>query len=133
MYDLQQEKPVPLVPRQHRREIGARMTYTGETVTAVDADEVRAIGRILAERGIGSSPSACSMPTRIPSTSRRSNGSCRAPPEATISLSSDVSRMWREFERTSTTVSNAATKPIVTRYLGELERELGATRSTARC
>ena len=32
MYDLQQEKPVPLVPRRWRLEIGARMTYTGETL-----------------------------------------------------------------------------------------------------
>src|SRR6476620_528582 len=30
MYNLQQVKPTPLVPRRNRREISARMTYTGE-------------------------------------------------------------------------------------------------------
>jgi N-methylhydantoinase A len=127
MYDLQQEKPVPLVPRQDRQEISARMTYTGETVTAVATDEVRAIGRTFAERGIGSI-AVCLLhsyanPAHEQEVQRILSQEL---PDATISLSTDVSRMWREFERTSTTVSNAATKPIVGRYLGELERKLRA-------
>src|SRR5579871_3368374 len=45
MYNLQQEKPIPLVPRRWRREISARMTYTGEVLVDVDPDEVRSIAQ----------------------------------------------------------------------------------------
>jgi N-methylhydantoinase A len=126
MYDLQQEKPVPLVPRQDRVELSARMTYTGETLTPVDADEVRAIARDLDARGIASIAVCLLHSYANPEHEQEVARILReALPDATISLSTDVSRMWREFERTSTAVSNAATKPIVGRYLGELERKLG--------
>ncbi|MBI1880099.1 MAG: hydantoinase/oxoprolinase family protein, partial [Chloroflexi bacterium] len=42
-------------------------------------------------------------------------------PEVSISLSHQVAREWREYERTSTTVLNAYVAPIVERYLARLE------------
>jgi N-methylhydantoinase A len=54
MYDLQQEKPIPLVPRRWRREISARTAYTGQSVADVDPEEVRDIGRDFAAAGINS-------------------------------------------------------------------------------
>jgi N-methylhydantoinase A len=129
MYDLQQEKPVPLVPRQDRLEISARMTYTGETLIPVDPNEVRAIARTFAEREI-SSIAICLLHAYANTDHEQEVAEIlrREHPEATVSLSTDVSRMWREFERTSTAVSNAATKPIVGTYLTELESKLAAER-----
>jgi N-methylhydantoinase A len=129
MYDLQQEKPVPLVPRQDRMEVSARMSYTGETVTPVHADEVRAVAKHFASEGIGSVAVCLLHAYANPEHEREVERILREElPEATVSLSTDVSRMWREFERTSTAVSNAATKPIVARYLGRLEDKLSAER-----
>ncbi len=45
-------------------------------------------------------------------------------PEAEVTISSEICREWREFERTSTTVLNVYTKPKLAQYLGALEREL---------
>ena len=45
-------------------------------------------------------------------------------PEGSISLSSDLSREWGEFERTSTAVINSAAKPSLSRYLDDLEADL---------
>ncbi|MGH9174167.1 MAG: hydantoinase/oxoprolinase family protein [Vicinamibacterales bacterium] len=129
MYDLQQEKPVPLVPRRDRVEISARMTYTGETLAPVDSDEVRAVAKRFAADGVGSIAVSLLHAYVNPEHEREIGRLLREElPQATISLSTDISRMWREFERTSTAVSNAATKPIVARYLRSLERKLSAER-----
>ena len=50
MYNLQQQKPAPLVARRWRYEIGGRMNHLGETVEPVDAEEVRSIAaQLMAE------------------------------------------------------------------------------------
>jgi N-methylhydantoinase A len=41
-----------------------------------------------------------------------------------VTASSEVTREWREYERTSTAVLNAYVQPAVDRYLGELETRL---------
>jgi N-methylhydantoinase A len=45
-------------------------------------------------------------------------------PQAAVSISSNVVREWREFERTSTTVLDVYVKPRMATYLAALEREL---------
>ena len=101
------------------------MTYTGETVIDVKPAEIDDIVSFFLSEGISSvavcllhsyaNPSHEETVERL--ISERSAG-------MVVSLSSDVSRVWREFERTSTTVSNAATKPIVSEYLEDLETSL---------
>ena len=127
MYDHQQEKPIPLVARRWRHEISARMTYTGDTVVDVDSDEVRSIASDFESGGI-STIAVCLLHAYANPAHEKAVERLLVDlmPHSVISLSSDVSRVWREFERTSTTVSNAATKPIVSEYLEDLETSLGA-------
>ncbi len=127
MYDLQQEKPKPLVARQWRREITARLDYQGQSLVDVDPDEVRAIARDFVDAGI-TTVAVCLLHAYASSSHEEAVAATlrEAIPDVNISLSSDVSRVWREFERTSTTVSNAATKPIVSKYLEQLEQSLAA-------
>jgi N-methylhydantoinase A len=125
MYDLQQEKPVPLVPRCWRREVSARSAYTGENLAGVDPEEVRAIGRDFAAGGVNSIAVCLLNAYANPEHERAVEAALRdILPQATISLSSDLSREWREFERTSTTVINSAAKPVVALYLADLEAAL---------
>ncbi|UGS34520.1 hydantoinase/oxoprolinase family protein [Capillimicrobium parvum] len=125
MYNLQQDKPQPLVPRRLRREVGARMTYTGEELSPVDSAEVRALAAEFAAEGV-TSIAVCLLHAYVDGRHEREVRDVvqEVLPTASISISSDISRVWREFERTSTTVSNVATKPIVDRYMTVLEREL---------
>src|SRR5262249_59753755 len=55
-------------------------------------------------------------------TSERAIGAglARSVPSAAVSLSSDISPKYREYERASTAVANAYIKPIVSRYVGRL-------------
>ena len=50
-----------------------------------------------------------------------------------MTASSDVTREWREYERTSTAVLNAYVQPVVDGYLGELETRLAAAACADRC
>ena len=126
MYDLQQVKPTPLVPRRNRYEISARMAFDGQELRPVVADEVREIARTLEAEGI-SSVAVCLLHAYADEAHEQQVRDILAQElgGAFVSLSSDLSRVWREFERTSTAVSNAAAKPIVARYMEDLERRLG--------
>ena len=52
-------------------------------------------------------------------------------PGVALTLSSEILPEMREFERTSTTVTNAYVMPVMARYLERLERELAALGATA--
>ena len=67
------------------------------------------------------SPSACCTPTPRPRTRKPSARRSPAPSvPLAVSLSSDLSPKFREYERTSTVVANAYIKPIVNRYVSRL-------------
>ena len=125
MYNLQQQKPVPLVPRRWRFELGCRMNHLGETVAPVDPEQVRSIAEHLAEAGI-ETVAVCLLHAYANGEHERAVEVALADSAANVevSISSEISRMSREFERTSTTVINAATKPIVSRYVERLESSL---------
>ena len=126
MYNLQQRKPAPLVARRWRFELDCRMNHRGETMEPVDAEQVRSIAEELAAADI-ETVAVCLLHAYANAEHEQAvelalegNGS-----RLMVSVSSEISRMSREFERTSTTVINAATKPIVSRYLERLEQSLG--------
>lgn len=125
LYDMNWEKPAPLVPRHLRREVIERIDYHGAVVTALNADSVTAAIDALLAFDVDSIAvcllNAYANPAHeevIAEVIRR-----RAP-GVELSVSSDVLPEVKEFERTSTTVINAYVKPVVAHYLSELERRL---------
>ena len=84
-------------------------------------------------RASSRSPSACCTPTSTPSTSGGSARSWpRSCPDVPVSLSSDVAPEFREYLRASTTVINAAIRPVVGRYLERIEGRLRRGRGRRR-
>ncbi len=125
MYNLAQERPTPLVARRWRFEVDCRMNHRGETVQPLDAHQVRSIADELSAANI-ETVAVCLLHAYANAEHEQAvesalggNGS-----RLVVSVSSEISRMSREFERTSTTVINAAIKPIVSRYLARLEQSL---------
>ena len=98
----------------------------GEVLAPLDEAEVeRAVAATLqARRACARSRSASCTPTAIPDHERRARAVIeRLMPEAYVSVSSEVLPEFREFERLSTTVLNAAVGPRMERYLDRfLER-----------
>jgi len=127
-YDLWLDKPRPLVPRRAIHEVDERIGPDGEVLAPLDPDSVAAVAERLAADGVESVAVSLLHAYANPAHERaaravlaeRLEGPARNR-EVSISLSSDVSPRRREYERTSTVVANAYVKPIVGRFLAELE------------
>ena len=132
LYDLDFERPAPLVPRRWRREIRERMNHRGEVVTPLDRESAAAaIDRLLAE-GV-ESIAVCFLHAYANPAHEAQVGAMireRAPGLA-FTLSSEILPEMREFERTSTAVTNAYVMPVMGRYISSLEGELRALEATA--
>ena len=125
MYDIFLELPEPLVPRRRRLEIEERVLSDGEVLTPVEPGEVEALARDLAEEGVEAVAIALLHSYRNPDHERQVEAILNEfAPDLIVSTSSDVVPEIREYERTSTTIANVYVRPVVTRYLGQLEESL---------
>jgi N-methylhydantoinase A len=125
LYDINLEMPKPLVPRRLRIELDERMLSDGTVRTPVDASQVRQIVDSLLEQGVEAVAVALIHAWRNPQHEREVAAIlAEYAPDLTVSISSDVVPEIREWERTSTTVTNVYVRPVVAKYLGDLERAL---------
>jgi N-methylhydantoinase A len=125
LYDLNFEKPTPLVPRDLCFEVRERMDARGQMVVAMnDEDVLRAADAI--RRADVRSVAVCFLHAyRNPVHEHRAGALLRAElPQTSVSLSSEVAPEFREYFRASTTVVNAAVRPIVEQYLSRIEQRL---------
>jgi len=133
LYDLDFERPDPLVPRHRRLMVPERVGSDGEVVAPLDDADLDA----LVDRFPDVESVAVSLlfSFRTPDHERRVRDRLREHDEdLTISLSSDVLPEFREYERTSTTALNAALGPVMETYLERLARrtrEAGIEREPA--
>lgn len=125
LYDTQFEKPTPLVPRDRCFGVRERLDASGAVVTPLDVTAIPHIAAIIREVGI-ESVAVCFLHSYLNAQHERRAGEVlRAhAPDVAISLSSDVAPEIREYFRASTTVINAALRPIVSRYLENIETRL---------
>jgi N-methylhydantoinase A len=125
LYDINWEKPKPLVPRHRRMEVPARMEPSGRVDTPLDEDAVRAAIRRLLEEGV-ESVAVCYLHAYADgSQERRTREIIRElAPAWSVSISSEVLPEIKEYERTSTTVINAYVQPVVARYFRSMATDL---------
>ncbi len=125
IYDFNVDTPEPLVSRALRIEVTERMGPRGEVVVPIDEEALRATLRGSPMADVESIAVSCLFSFIDPSHERRIREIVREElPDVFISISSDVSPEIREFERTSTTVLDAALKPIMSSYLETLENRM---------
>jgi N-methylhydantoinase A len=121
-FNLEFRRPRPLVPRSLTWEVSARMMATGEEIDPLNDGEVEAIGRELLAQDV-SSVAVCLIHAYADPAHERRIGEIlgRVCPGMFVSLSHDILREYREYERTSTTALNAYVGPRVRDYLDRLE------------
>jgi len=125
LYDLQIEKPEPLVARDWVWEVTERALADGSVHVPLDEADARRVVAELQVRGV-TSLAVCFLHSYLnPAHERRFGELVReAAPEIEVSLSCDVSPQFREYERTSTTVVNAYLVRAVRDYLGAIAGRL---------
>src|SRR5205809_2726910 len=118
VYDLQIDKPRPLVPRRLIVEVTERVLADGSIRTPLDEADARRAIRALAARGV-TTLAVCLLHAYLnPEHERRiAVLVTEEAPHVTVTLSHDVSPTFREYERTSTTVVNAYVMTAVRAYL----------------
>lgn len=120
-YDMYLAKPVPLVRRRDIFEVAERTLANGETEQPLDRTQLDALLQGMSGQGY-ESIAVCLLHAYAAPAHEQAIGESIAKhiPSAAISLSSDVSPKYREYERASTAVANAYIKPIVSRYVSRL-------------
>ena len=112
-------KPKRPVPPERILEIPERLDAKGGVLTALDEPAVRSAARRFRERGVDAI-AICFLNSFIdPKHERRTGEIVREEhQDALISLSSDVLRIFREYERSIATVLNVYVMPAVSHYVG---------------
>ncbi|MCY3978023.1 MAG: hydantoinase/oxoprolinase family protein [Chloroflexi bacterium] len=129
IYNLFYRPPAPLVERYLRLEVTERLDARGEVVRPLDETEARAAIRQLKAEGVEGIAVIFLHSYLNPAHEERMRALVKEEaPDLEVTISSEICREWREFERTSTTVLNAYTKPKLASYLSALEDELDRRR-----
>ncbi|HEX3176623.1 MAG TPA: hydantoinase/oxoprolinase family protein [Methylomirabilota bacterium] len=126
VYDLQIEKPPPLVRRRLIGEVTERVLADGSIRTPLDELDARRAIRDLAARGV-TTLAVCLLHAYLnPAHELRvAELAAEEAPQLTVTLSHEVSPTFREYERTSTTVVNAYVMTAIRDYLRGLAEALG--------
>ena len=124
-FNLHYEKPEPFVPRHLRKELSGRMTYTGEERTPLDLSGLPEILDGFRQEGVQAV--AISFLHSYANTAHEIATLAevqRLWPEISVVSSHQITREWREYERTNTAVLSAYIQPVAARYLHNLDAGL---------
>ncbi|HZA57273.1 MAG TPA: hydantoinase/oxoprolinase family protein, partial [Candidatus Udaeobacter sp.] len=124
-YNLFFKRPIPLISRDLRLEVDERLYASGELLKSLNEPSAAAAIETLKEAGV-ESVAVCLLHSYANPFHEQRLGQMlhQQFPEAYVSLSHEILREFREYERTSTTVLNSYVGPIVSRYVVSLERML---------
>lgn len=127
LFNLKYRKPEPFVPRYLRLEVRERILYDGRILTPINEDDVRNAINELINHGVESivigfinsyvNPEHEIKAAKIIEEELRKLGR-----DIPITLSHEITREWREYERFNTAVLNAYVLPRVKKYIEVLEQ-----------
>ncbi|MGH7091815.1 MAG: hydantoinase/oxoprolinase family protein, partial [Stellaceae bacterium] len=125
-YNLFFHRHEPLVSRRDTREVPERVLASGAVHEPLDRTQVEAACRFLKQEGVTAVAVSFLHSYANPEHEREAGAIAKEIlPKAYVSLSHEILREYREFERTSTTVVNAYIGPIVGGYVETLAGNLG--------
>ncbi len=120
-------KPERIVPRHLVKGVGGRLDFTGAEVRPFDEDGARAAARWFKAQGVDTLGVCFLHSYANPAHEERMREILlEEHPEAVVSLSSQVLREYREYERSMTTLVDAAVKPKLSRYVNNIKTRLNA-------
>ena len=124
-FNLHYQKPKPFVPRYLRREVPGRISYKGEELRPLDLSGLPAIVSDFRKQGV-EAIAVCFLH----SYSNVSHEQVvleeieKLWPGVSTVASHQITREWREYERTNTAVLSAYVQPTAQRYLSRLQKGL---------
>ena len=126
-YDVNIDRPPPLVPRHRRLTVPERLNAAGEVLVPLDEDAVHGLVPTLAAQGVTSVAVGLLHAYANPAHERRIGAILQARlPDVSVTLAAEVCPEIREFDRLSTACANAYVKPLMANYLRHLASYLAA-------
>lgn len=125
LYELRYRKPGLLVPRRDVHEVRGRLAWNGEVLEPLCAADFEPVVQKAKAESVNAIAVCFLHAYAYPEHELQARSILQAAlPGVSVSLSHEVAREWREYERASSAVMNAYIAPVVQRYLGNLEAEL---------
>jgi len=125
LYNFRYQKPIPFVPRRYRIEVEERIDYSGNILKPLNKEDVlKAIEFCKRERFESVAIALFNSYANPAHEIECYNLFKKALPNMPITLSHELTREWREYERTNTAVMNAFVQPKVQQYIETLEKGL---------
>lgn len=126
MYNMHYQRPVPLVPRRYIVGVPGRITVSGEIDVELDENAVIDAARYLVDKqGVDSIAVCCLHSYKNPQHEKQIAKLVRETfPDIYLSVSHQVVREHREFERSCTTVLDAYVRSIFEKYIDDLKLQL---------
>lgn len=125
LYDVQVDKPRPIVFRRLRREVNERIKFDGSILKSIDRKEVEKIVDELKGEGVEAYAVCLMHSYKNPIHEKIIEEIIKERhPDAYISISSDVLAEYREYERLTTTTLNSYIGPIVGKYANSFKNRV---------
>ena len=126
-FNLRYQKPEPFVPRYLRKEVKERLDYTGGIIQSLELDDVDQVVKEFRDEGVEAIAvcllHAYANPDHEQKVAKRIS---ELWPEVAVVSSHQLTRQWREYERSNTTAVCAYVQPIAASYLNKMESELAS-------
>ncbi len=119
------DKPTPIVPKHLVKEVTERVDYKGEVIVPFcEAEARKAVGELL-DKGVEAIAVSFLWSFMNPAHEQEVRRLVHEQePNMMVTLSSEIAPKIGEYERTATTVMNAATGPLLQNYVSNLEQRL---------
>ncbi|MDN4075458.1 hydantoinase/oxoprolinase family protein [Fictibacillus terranigra] len=125
LFNVRYQKPAPFVPRYLRQEVNERLNYRGDILSPLDSEQVKEIVEHFKTEEVEAIAVAYLHSYVNPIHEKRTIEIIKEVwPDVAVTASHEVTKEWREYERTSTTVLNSYVKPIAASYVNRLEQKL---------
>ncbi len=125
MYNYYYTKPKAFIERRYRFEVEERLNKDGEVLKPINLNQVNDIVNVCKVENIEAIAVCFLHSYSNPEHEQKVKKILEDElPDVKISISSDLIKEWREYERTNTTVFNAYVKPVANKYLNTLKERL---------
>src|SRR5215475_16066096 len=134
IYDLEYQKPKPVVTRAASFEVAERILADGTVETALDVEDVRRRLVPALQGGGYQALAICLINAYLNPVHERLLRTLLAEtmPALHVAISSQITREFREYERASTTTLSAYVQPVIDRYIERFRRRLDDARFRGR-
>ncbi len=125
LFNMVFAKPRPFIPRYLRREVSERVSYDGKVVTPLAEEDIRAAVEYFKKEQV-EAIAVCYINSYANDEHEKRTVELvrRLWPEVFVTSSIEVTKEWREYERTSTVALNSYVMPVASSYIDNLDRRL---------